>query len=256
MKSILITGGASGLGRHLAQRYENKGYLVYVLDMNEEKLTEVATKQIIPIHLDVSEESKWHEQVLPIIEENSGRLDCVIACAGVMRVGSVEECSRETWELMFNANLTAHFMTAKMTMPYLKQSRGNILFIGSPSATFAVRQEVSYITFKHGICGLMKSVAFDYGRSGVRANVVHPGWMKTPMSDLEMEEIMEREGVTLEEAYAQVCKHLPCQRPASLTEISNVIEFVCSDQASYMTGSEILVDGGASIVDVGMLEMM
>lgn len=256
MKSILITGGASGLGRHLAKTYEAMGYLVYALDVNEKKLKEVARKRIIPIHLDVSREKKWYENALPIIEKNSGQLDCVIAAAGIMRVGSVEECSMDTWQLMFNANLTAHFVTAKMTLPYLKKSHGNILFIGSPSAAFAVRQEVSYITFKHGICGLMKSVAFDYGRDGVRANVVHPGWMKTPMSDLEMEEIMAREGVSLEEAYQQVCKHLPFQRPASLTEVSNVIEFVCSDKASYMTGTELLVDGGASIVDVGMLEMM
>lgn len=256
MKSILITGAASGLGKHLAKVYEAKGYLVYALDKDEEKLKEVETTMIVTIPIDASKEEQWREIALPIIKNESGYLDVVIAAAGIMRVGSVEECSLETWELMFNANLTAHFVTSKITLPFLKKSQGNILFIGSPSAAFAVRQEVSYVTFKHAICGLMKSVAFDYGKEGVRANILHPGWMKTPMSDLEMEEIMVRDGVSLEQAYSQVCKHLPFQRPAELREVSNAIEFICSDKASYMTGTELLVDGGASIVDVGMLEMI
>lgn len=256
MKHILITGAASGLGRYLALTYAKKGHLVYGLDLDGDRLKELANERIIPLHLDVSLADKWQEVALPKIIAESNKIDVVIAAAGVMRVGNVENCSVETWEEMFRANVTSHFMTAKMTVPFLKKSQGNILFIGSPSASFAVREEVCYITFKHAICGLMKSVAFDYGRDGVRANVLHPGWMKTPMSDLEMAEIMEREGISLTEAYQEVCKHLPFNRPAELSEVYQVIEFICSQAGSYMTGTELLVDGGASIVDVGMLEMM
>lgn len=109
------------------------------------------------------------------------------------------------------------------------------------------------MTFKHAICGLSKSIAFDFGEYGVRSNVVHPGWMRTAMSDVEMEEIMERDHVSLEEAYKTVTRFVPLQRPASLEEIGNSILYITSEQASYVTGAELAVDGGITIVDSGMV---
>lgn len=141
-------------------------------------------------------------------------------------------------------------------MKYLRQNKGNILFIGSPSALLAVRDEVCYVTFKHAVRGLSKSVAFDFGVDGIRANVVHPGWMRTAMSDVEMQEIMERDQVSLDEAYATATRFVPLRRPGSLDEIWYPIEFLTSDKAAYITGAELTVDGGLSIVDPGMVGFM
>ena len=252
-KSVLVTGAASGLGKAVTLMYVKKGYTVYALDLDRKKLEELPKEQIIPLVVDISKETQWQSIVLPAIEAHTKKLDIVIACAAVMRLGNAEECSVETWQFVNDINLTAQFITVKYTLPYLKKSKGNVLFIGSPSAKLAVRDEVCYVTFKHALSGLSKSVAFDFGEDGVRSNVVHPGWMRTAMSDLEMQEIMDRDQISLEEAYQKVTRFVPLKRPGSLEEIGDAIDYLTSDKASYITGAELMVDGGLTIVDPGMI---
>ena len=112
------------------------------------------------------------------------------------------------------------------------------------------------MTFKHAICGLSKSIAFDFGEEGVRSNVIHPGWIRTAMSDLEMQEIMDRDNITLDEAYSTVTRFVPLRRPATLDEIGQAVYFLTSDQSQYITGTELMVDGGLTIVDPGMIGFM
>jgi NAD(P)-dependent dehydrogenase (short-subunit alcohol dehydrogenase family) len=253
MRNILVTGTASGLGRELALMYAKQGCKVYGLDVDKAKLDTLPKENIIPIQMDIANSEQWDTLALPAIEKAGEGLDVVVACAAVMRVGSVEDCTLETWNFVNNVNLTAQFLTAQKTMKYLKQTKGNILFIGSPSAKLAVRDEVCYVTFKHAICGLSKSVAFDYGEAGVRSNVLHPGWMRTAMSDMEMQEIMDRDNVSLDEAYATVTRFVPLKRPASLDEVCKAASYLTSIDASYITGAELMVDGGLTIVDPGMI---
>ncbi len=253
MKPILITGAGSGLGKALTIRYADAGYRVFAVELNQERLNTLNHQNIIPVQMDISDAKMWEEVAVAAIEKNGGKLDCAIACAALLKVGSVEECSVEDWNLQNNINLTGQFLTAKTVLKYLKESKGNIIFIGSPSAKLAVRNEVCYITFKHAILGLSKSIAFDYSALGVRSNVVHPGWIRTAMSDKEMEEIMERDSVSLEEAYNTATRFVPMQRPAALDEVINAIMYLTSEQASYITGTELTVDGGLSIVDSGMI---
>ncbi len=253
MKSVLVTGAASGLGRHLAQMYAEEGYFVYALDIDEKNLQTLPGKNLQTLCLDIADDKAWDAVVSPAIEANSKGLDVVVACAAVMRLGSVEGCSVEDWNFVNKVNLTAQYLTAKKTMPYLKKNQGNILFIGSPSAKLAVRDEVCYVTFKHAICGLSKSVAFDFGEAGVRSNVLHPGWMRTAMSDQEMQEIMDRDKVSLDEAYSIVTRFVPMKRPGTLEEIGQAALFLTSEKACYITGAELMVDGGLTIVDPGMI---
>jgi NAD(P)-dependent dehydrogenase (short-subunit alcohol dehydrogenase family) len=256
MKTALVTGAASGLGKHLALMYAGKGYSVYALDINRGNLDKISTANIIPLCADITKNEEWDGVVIPRIEADGKGLDVVVACASVMHIGSVEECSLEDWQFVNAINLTAQFLTAKKTLKYLKTNKGNILFIGSPSAKLAVRDEVCYVTFKHAICGLSKSVAFDFGEDGVRSNVLHPGWIRTAMSDLEMKEIMDRDKVSLDEAYATATRFVPMKRPGSLDEIGQAAYYLTSDQASYITGTEMMADGGLTIVDPGMVGFM
>lgn len=256
MKTVLVTGAASGLGKHLTLMYADKGYVVYALDISQENLNKLPQNNIIPLCADISKAEDWNNVVIPKIESDGKGLDIVIACASVMHIGSAEGCSLDDWQRVCNINLTAQFITAKMTLEYLKKSKGNILFIGSPSAKLAVRDEVCYVTFKHAICGLSKSIAFDFGEEGVRSNVIHPGWIRTAMSDLEMQEIMDRDNITLDEAYSTVTRFVPLRRPATLDEIGQAVYFLTSDQSQYITGTELMVDGGLTIVDPGMIGFM
>lgn len=256
MNYVLITGAASGLGKELTLMYMEMGYLVFALDIDHENLKKLPEKNIITCCLDVSKETEWEKNVIPVIKQHTNQLNIAIACAGIMQVGNVEECSSEDWKLMADANLNTHFMTAKKVIPFLKKCAGNILFIGSPSAQLAVRDEVGYVTFKHATVGLMKSIAFDYGKYKIRSNIIHPGWMRTAMSDMEMEEIMTKENVSLDKAYEIVCQHVPLKRPATLEEVCESIKFITSKRAGYITGAELKVDGGITIVDPGMIAMM
>lgn len=253
MKTVLVTGAASGLGKHLAQMYAAKGYTVYGLDVNAQNLSQLTEENIVPLHVDITKGEEWDNVVLPRLTTEGRGLDIVVACASVMHLGSVEQCTLEDWQFVCSVNLTAQFLTARKTMPFLKQNKGNILFIGSPAAKLAMREEVCYVTFKHALCGLSKSIAFDFGEAGVRSNVLHPGWMRTAMSDEEMQEIMAKENCSLDEAYAIATRFVPLKRPGSLAEIGQAADYLTSDQSSYITGAELMADGGLAIVDPGMV---
>lgn len=253
MKNVLVTGSGSGLGKVLTQKYADLGYRVYALDVSEEGLGDLTGDNIIRLQCDISDENSWDNNVIPRIESDGKGLDIVIACASIMHIGNALDCSKPDWDKLNSINLTGQYLTANKTLPFLKMNRGNILFIGSPSALLAVRDEVCYVTFKHAVRGLNKSVAFDFGKDGIRSNIVHPGWIRTAMSDQEMQEIMDQEGCSLDEAYAIATRFVPLRRPAHLEEIWNAVEFLTSDKASYITGADLCIDGGLSIVDPGMV---
>ncbi|MCR6747034.1 SDR family oxidoreductase, partial [Klebsiella pneumoniae] len=131
--------------------------------------------------------------------------------------------------------------------------RGNVLFVASIASLAAGPQACGYVTAKHALIGLMRSVARDYGPQGVRANAVCPGWVTTPMADEEMRPLMQAEGLSLTEAYQRVCRDVPLRRPASPEEIAQASQFLCSPQAAIISGATLVADGGASIVDVPTL---
>ncbi len=121
-------------------------------------------------------------------------------------------------------------------------------------ASLAAGPEVcGYVTAKHALIGLMRSIARDYGPLGVRANAVCPGWVTTPMADEEMQLLMDAHQISLEQAYQMVCRDVPLRRPASAEEIARVCRFLCSSEASIITGATLVADGGSTIVDVPTL---
>ncbi|HCM4046332.1 TPA: SDR family oxidoreductase, partial [Klebsiella quasipneumoniae subsp. quasipneumoniae] len=138
-------------------------------------------------------------------------------------------------------------------LPSLIARRGNVLFVASIASLAAGPQACGYVTAKHALIGLMRSVARDYGPQGVLANAVCPGWVTTPMADEEMLPLMQAEGLSLTEAYQRVCRDVPLRRPASPVEIAEVCQFLCSPQAAIISGATLVADGGASIVDVPTL---
>ncbi|MGP7795548.1 SDR family NAD(P)-dependent oxidoreductase [Sphingomonas sp. CLY1604] len=255
-KTVLITGAAQGLGENLARMYAAHDYRVVGLDLNEARLTALASEiELHPFVVDISVRSSWEAALPQIAEVSGGGLDAVIANAGILKMGSAVSMTDPDWDILVKVNYTGALMTAKMTLPMLERSKGNIVFVGSISSNFAAANDVGYVATKHGLAGIMKSVALDFGPKGVRSNMICPGWMKTPMSNEEMEGIMKKYDCTLDEAYARATTNLPLRRPAEMEEIAEVIRFVSSSQASFLTGVNLTVDGGGSTVDVGMLAL-
>ena len=169
------------------------------------------------------------------------------------RLAPLQALAEETGAVALESNLNSAFASVRACLPSLIARRGNVLFVASIASLAAGPQACGYVTAKHAVMGLMRSVARDYGPQGVRANAICPGWVTTPMADEEMQPLMDAQGISLEQAYQQVCRDVPLRRPASAQEIALACQFLCSPQASIISGATLVADGGASAVDVPTL---
>jgi NAD(P)-dependent dehydrogenase (short-subunit alcohol dehydrogenase family) len=130
---------------------------------------------------------------------------------------------------------------------------GSIVIVSSVAGVLAGPEMAGYVTAKHALIGLTRSLAIDYGPKGVRVNALCPGWVRTPMSEREMDTLAEAHGLDREAAFALVTKDLPLRRVAEPDEIASVALFLASDEASFVTGAVVLADGGSTALDVGTL---
>jgi meso-butanediol dehydrogenase/(S,S)-butanediol dehydrogenase/diacetyl reductase len=167
--------------------------------------------------------------------------------------GAVAEVDQHSWRLIIHANLDSAFMTVRAALPQLIRSRGNVVVVSSIAGLFAGPGVAGYVTTKHALIGLTRSLARDYGQFGVRANAVCPGWVRTTMADEQMDELGRRLGLGRDEAYALVSKDTPLARVAEPDEIAAVIAFLASPEASAMSGSVVVADCGAGSVDLPTL---
>ncbi|MEY0301393.1 SDR family NAD(P)-dependent oxidoreductase [Providencia manganoxydans] len=253
-RTVVITGGGTGIGAACAQLFTLQGDKVFIIGRRAEPLQKIVQETgSIAIVADVSTATSWDESILPQIKQYTDRIDVLICNAGGMGLGMVEEMSDQQWRQAMSANLDSAFASIRGCLPFLIRSQGNVLFIGSLASLAAGPEACGYVTAKHALIGLMRSVARDYGRQGVRANAICPGWVRTPMADAEMQPLMEQHQFSLDEAYRYVCRDVPLQRPASAKEIALACKFLCSADASIITGAALVIDGGATVVDLPTL---
>jgi meso-butanediol dehydrogenase/(S,S)-butanediol dehydrogenase/diacetyl reductase len=253
-KAALISGGGTGIGAAVAERIIREGGGAVLLGRRPEPLNAVAERLgAVPIARDAASASDVRKAVAAAVERFGG-LDVLVANAGGHGFGTVVDTSDEMWSVSTRANLDTAFVCAREALPELKQRRGNIVVISSLAGVAAGPEAAGYVTMKHALIGLTRSLARDYGVVGVRANAVCPGWVRTDMADGEMQVLVERLKLnSIEEAYDLVTRHVPLRRPATPGEIADVVGFLASSEAAMVTGASILVDGGASIVDLPTL---
>jgi meso-butanediol dehydrogenase/(S,S)-butanediol dehydrogenase/diacetyl reductase len=251
---VVITGGGTGIGAACARLLVQEGDQVFIVGRRREPLNALAAE--IGAHAvigDAASGASWHTDILPAILQQAGRIDCLIASAGGMGLGRITEVTDVQWQQALDSNLNSAFASARACLPELVKHGGNLLFVASIASLAAGPEVCGYVTAKHALIGLMRSIARDYGPQGVRANAVCPGWVTTPMADEEMQPLMAAHNLTLEQAYQHVCRDVPLRRPASAQEIAQVCRFLCSTQASIITGATLVADGGSTIVDVPTL---
>ena len=253
-KVVLITGGGTGIGAAVARRLASEGAHIVLMGRRREPLEKVASEfGGLVVSGDASNGDDVKASIAAAIGAY-GRLDVLVANAGGHGVGPTMETSDEQWALATKLNLDTAFVCARECLPELIKSRGNIVIVSSIAGLFAGPGAIGYVTMKHGCIGLGKSLARDFGRYGVRTNMICPGWVSTAMADEQMQVLMDKFNLpTVQDAYDYVTKDVPSGRAASAEEVSNVICFVASDEAAMMNGSVVTVDGGSSVVDLPTL---
>lgn len=250
--SVLVTGGGTGIGAAVAERYAAEGARVAVLGRRQAPLAAVAERLgALPIVADAANAESARAAVQTVVALH-GRLDVLVANAGGHGFSAVGDTSDEEWRSSLTANLDTAFVMAREALPALIEAGGRIVIVSSLAGLFAGASVAGYTVGKHALLGLTRSLARDYGRQGVRVNAVCPGWVRTPMADAEMDEFAAHapEIVDREAAYAAVTRDVPLGRPADPAEIASIVRFLGSDESSYMTGSVLVADGGSHVVDL------
>ena len=252
---VMITGGGTGIGAAVARRYAAEGAHVVVLGRRREPLEAVAAETgALAIAADATDADEMRAAVAQVIE-TFGHLDVVVANAGGHGLSTAGETDDAEWAEALTINLTSAFVFVRAALPELIAARGQIVIVSSLAGVMAGPSVAGYTVGKHALIGLMRSLARDYGKHGVRANAVCPGWVRTPMADGEMDEFLRHapELSGREEAYAAVTADVPLGRPAEPAEIASIVRFLGSAESSVMTGAVVMADGGASMVDLPTL---
>ncbi|MCB0628595.1 MAG: SDR family oxidoreductase [Saprospiraceae bacterium] len=242
-KTALVTGAARGIGLATTKLFLENGWQVAMIDRDTAELEKVAKELpgTLPVLCDVS----IPEQVavmMPKVLSEFGRLDALINNAGVAEFKPLEATDYECWRTIMATNLDGVFLCAQAAIPALKASRGAMVNIASISAVRASTLRVAYGTSKAAVVHLTKQLAAELGDHGIRVNCVAPGPVKTKLAAaVHSPEIIR--------AYYDA---IPLQRSANEQEIAEVIVFLCSEKASYVTGQTIAVDGGFDATGVGL----
>jgi meso-butanediol dehydrogenase / (S,S)-butanediol dehydrogenase / diacetyl reductase len=248
----LITGASSGIGAATAA-YLAATHKVAIVGRRGDKLDSVARATgALPITADLLHDEDCSQVVEKTIQ-TFGRLDALVLNAGIARSTPTADFPVDEWELVLRTNLTSAFIVAKAAIPHLLKTRGAIIAVSSLAALRASKGFSAYSASKAGLVLMIQTIARDYGASGIRANVVCPGWIRTEMSEMEMSEFAQTSGTDKEEVFARAVEHVPAQRVAHPDEVAAPIAFLLSQGASYINGAVIPIDGGAAIVDVGTL---
>jgi len=237
-KVVLITGAARGQGEAEARLFASEGAKVVIADVldpeGETVAADIGTNAMF-VHLDVSSENDWNAAIAATAKFGGGRLDVLVNNAAIIRPAAIEDTSLADYMSVININQVGCFLGMRSAQPLLKDSGGgSIVNISSIDGIASKNGLVSYTASKFAIRGMTKTAAMEWGRFGIRVNSVHPGGVNTIMGN----PIMAPELETM--PYQQQA----IQRIGYPNEIAAAVAFLASEEASYITGTELVVDGG------------
>jgi len=233
-KIALITGGARGQGRQEAERFAAEGATVYITDVLDDFGAAAADElgdAVTFLHHDVTSEDDWAAVIAGIVEQH-GRIDILVNNAGIFSMTAALDTSIEAWNQMVAINQTGVFLGIRdVGRVMCEQGSGSIINISSIAGLAGVGRAHAYAATKWAVRGMSKSAAIEFAAHGVRVNSVHPGIIDTDM--------LREFGGNLE----RITESIPMGRTASADEVANVVLFLASEEASYCSGHEFVVDG-------------
>ena len=241
-KVALITGGARGQGAVEAKLFATEGAYVVICDILDEEGKRIESEinntggSSLFAHLDVTDESEW-QNVIATTLNSFGKLDILVNNAGIYKWAQVEETTSELWDQTMDINAKGVFLGTKHAIPAMRNSGGgSIVNISSVAGLIGSANAAAYCASKGAVRLLTKSTAIQYAKDGIRANSVHPGIIDTPMTTPNL--------LATQEARDRSASRHPLGRVGTSEDVAYGVLFLASDESSFMTGSELVIDGG------------
>lgn len=247
-KVAIVTGGAKGIGFGSAAQLLDDGARVVIFDVDIRALAEAGEKlaqhgeKFSAMQVDISSDSQVKEAISQIGNQ-FGYINYLVNSAGIQTYGTAEETTEELWDRTLGVNVKAMYLTAKYAIPFMRQAKGgSIVNISSVQSLANQKGVVAYATSKGAVNALTRAIAVDHAAEQIRCNAVLPGCVDTPMirttaesfaGEKSAEEFLHEWGLT----------H-PIGRMATIFEIGELVGFLCSDKASFITGASYVIDGG------------
>ena len=251
-KSAIVTGAASGIGKDIARMYAREGAKVAIADLNKAAAEATANEirasggQAIGIAMDVTDEKAVNDSVAAVVRSFGG-VDILVSNAGIQIVHPIEEFSYAEWKKMIAIHVDGAFLTTRACIPHMYKSGrgGSIIYMGSVHSKEASLLKAPYVTAKHGLIGLAKVVAKEGAAHGVRANVICPGFVRTPLVEKQIPEQAKTLGISEEDVIRKVMlKETVDGEFTTVGDVAEVALFFAAFPSTALTGQSLVVSHG------------
>jgi 3-hydroxybutyrate dehydrogenase len=250
-KVAVITGAAGGIGRQIARTFAAAGAKVVIADLDAERARATAAEidregaQAIALAMDVTSETQV-DAAMDTLAESLGRIDILVSNAGIQIVAPLEDLAFADWRRLLAIHLDGAFLTTRAALrPMYRQRSGSIIYMGSVHSKEASVLKAPYVTAKHGLIGLAKVVAKEGAKYGVRANVVCPGFVRTPLVDRQIPEQSKALGIAEEEVIREVMlKETVDGEFTTVKDVADAALFFASFESNALTGQSLIVSHG------------
>lgn len=246
-KTAIITGAGSGIGQAIARRFARAGAKVYLVDIRRERVEETARliaedggAAAVPVVCDVTDGAATRREFEKIAAE--ARLDILVNSAGISHIGRLENTSEEDFDRLFRVNVKGVYLCMQAAIEPMKRNRGGVILnLASIAATAGLNDRFAYSMTKGAVLTMTLSVARDYLPDNIRCNAISPARVHTPFVDAFLKEHYPGHEA---EMFVKLSKTQPIGRMALPEEVASLALFLCSDQATFLTGADIPLDGG------------
>ena len=246
-KVAIVTGSSKGIGLGIAQAFHREGAKLCIVSRHPEEgesvAKELGSEDGMSIYRRV--DVKNIDDIKMMIDdtvETFGKLDCLVNNAGYFIAGNIEEISEDDWDYIQNTNLKSTFLCCKYAIPHLKKTKGNIINISSMAGVQGFLESAAYAPTKAGQLAITRGIAIDFGKDGIRANAICPGYIRTPLAEEWFKQLDKDPGFR-----EDIIKRHLVGRYGNIDDCAGLAVFLASDEASFMTGAIIPVDGGVTL---------